>query len=263
MQNPHTDGLGIQATYNSHNSVIDDESSSTASRVTYTTSTSRAADFFFNTSSSSGVDLFNNNTNTSTTNLTDTEFGGNNITGNFSSLDVVDDDLIVDDSVQYIPNNHFVLMVMGMAALFFLLAVLCVLLRDYCWKKYGIDICCGNGPKDHNANASSATPWSVDYYGVNYYAHLQTMSARRAALLEELQNLGMQGGVGGEITSPQSEEEREEALAKRREARKIWYEEYLKPYTIVRYTVQSILLGCCFFVSFTCWLCICTAIFLL
>ena len=168
----------------------------------------------------------------------DLTYDPTNIDGGGSS----NNDLLIDDNgIQVIPNNHFVLLVVGMAGLFFLVACVCVILRDYCWKKYSIDICFGNGPqRAHNANTSSATPWSMDYYGASTFVHQEILRARRAALLEELRNNVNNGGGHRRGSGPDFEEQnrrREEAVVKRREARRIWYEGYLKPYTMVRFSL--------------------------
>ena len=98
-------------------------------------------------------------------------------------------------------SERFGLFIFIVACSISLVIILSMVVREYYWRKYGVDVCPGTGPRGRAANVSN-----------------QIMSDQAMAM---------------ELQRQINEEIREQERLEKRKERRAWYESYIKPYTMV------------------------------
>jgi hypothetical protein len=107
-------------------------------------------------------------------------------------------------------DDQFGLFVFCISGSIALVVAMTLMIREYYWKKYAIDVCPGlRGPRTSRGGSQPHTSQQIN---------------RDRELAQELQR---------ELNEEERDVERE---AKRKE-RRTWYEAFIKPYTMVSYTV--------------------------
>ena len=111
------------------------------------------------------------------------------------------------DSSRSFVSDHFGLFIFLVACSISLVIMFSMIIREYYWRKYGVDVCPGTGPRGRSRNVAS-----------------QIMSDQAMAV---------------ELQRQLNEEIREQERLEKRKERRAWYESYIKPYTMVSSKVKT------------------------
>ena len=125
------------------------------------------------------------------------------------------------DSSQSFVSDHFGLFIFLVACSISFVIMFSMIIREYYWRKYGVDVCPGTGPRGRSRNIAS-----------------QIMSDQAMAV---------------ELQRQLNEEIREQERLEKRKERRAWYESYIKPYTMVSSKVTTATTKLLNYIHFSCF----------